>query len=456
MLQLEALIYGIPSGYAAERVSDLATPRTLAVGVVPDLIVNVTGRRITSRNAPMLSLSCNGDTVERGGLNAILMGSVPYLRVDLIQAGSGSRQIAGWPVAIEDHKVANRALGNILGRAVQVLVQAASALSSGKSLDGLILHVATMPDQSGNRSAIAAFVAETLLSKVQGRLKHLVTLAPNWSVGWRSVAPDDGAMADLHGKMYHRLTDDGQRFYADPFPWNRDGRAYVFMEEYPYATSRGIISVSQLIRGKLTTPQCVLEQDVHLSYPFLVEEQGVIYMIPETSSRDTVELWRCISFPNKWELNRILISGENLTDVTLIKKDETWFMFASQKQRWTSSWDALAIWWAPSLFGPWVPHPANPVVVDVRAARPAGNLLYFQGRLLRPAQNCADRYGAALTIAVVEGVSRLSYRQTVVGAVRPTPPFVGLHTYNRSANIEVVDIFGNPNVQDFTVQRSEM
>ena len=404
----------------------------------------------------MLSLRCNGDTVERGGLNAVLMGRAPYLRVDLTQGGSGPRQIAGWPVAIEDRRVAIRALGNILGRAVQVLVQAATAINSGESRDRLFLHVATMPDQSGNRSAIPAFVAETLLSKVQGRLKHLVTQAPNWSVGWRSVAPNDGAIADPHGKMYHRLTDDGQRFYADPFPWSRDGRAYVFMEEYPYATSRGIISVSQLIQGKLTTPHCVLEQDVHLSYPFLVEEQGVVYMIPETSSRDTVELWQCTSFPNKWELNRILISGENLFDVTLVKKDETWFMFAAQMQRWTSSWDALVIWWAPSLFGPWVPHRANPVVVDVRAARPAGNLLYSRGRLLRPAQNCADRYGAALTIAVVEDLSRLSYRQTVVGAVRPMPPFAGLHTYNRSTNIEVVDIFGNPNGQDFTIQHREM
>ena len=41
-------------------------------------------------------------------------------------------------------------------------------------------------------------------------------------------------------------TDDRRRYFADPFLFEADGVAYVFCEEFPYATGKGVISVFAL------------------------------------------------------------------------------------------------------------------------------------------------------------------------------------------------------------------
>ena len=48
------------------------------------------------------------------------------------------------------------------------------------------------------------------------------------------------------------------------------GVAYVFCEEYPYATGKGVISVFALDdEGNPGSPRVVLERPHHLSYPFV-------------------------------------------------------------------------------------------------------------------------------------------------------------------------------------------
>jgi hypothetical protein len=49
-------------------------------------------------------------------------------------------------------------------------------------------------------------------------------------------------------------------------------------------------------------PFAVLERSYHLSYPFIFRWGSDIFMIPETSDNRTVEVYRAVEFPGKWEL----------------------------------------------------------------------------------------------------------------------------------------------------------
>ena len=40
----------------------------------------------------------------------------------------------------------------------------------------------------------------------------------------------------------------------------------------------------------------VLEKDYHLSYPFLFEDNDELFMIPETATNKTIELYKCEEF----------------------------------------------------------------------------------------------------------------------------------------------------------------
>ncbi|MEL7147810.1 MAG: hypothetical protein AAFO69_15665, partial [Bacteroidota bacterium] len=112
------------------------------------------------------------------------------------------------------------------------------------------------------------------------------------------------------------------RFWADPFVVFRDGCFFIFVEEFLYGSNKGVISVIALTEdGAYADSQVVLSKDYHLSYPFLFEEAGELYMIPETSHNDTIELYKCVDFPLKWELETVLIDHIKAVDSTLIKHE---------------------------------------------------------------------------------------------------------------------------------------
>ena len=65
----------------------------------------------------------------------------------------------------------------------------------------------------------------------------------------------------------------------------------------------------------------VIEEPYHLSYPFLFEFEGELYMIPEKARATRVDLYRCVAFPYQWELVKTLIEGFALADSTLVVVD---------------------------------------------------------------------------------------------------------------------------------------
>ena len=125
------------------------------------------------------------------------------------------------------------------------------------------------------------------------------------------------------------LADPVDHFYADPFPLNWQGKDYLFFEDLDHKTEKGIISVvvfDEVGRPGPTMP--VLEEPWHLSYPFLIERGGEIFMIPESSTNREIALYRAVAFPLKWERHAVLVDGVEAADATIVEHDGLLFMFA--------------------------------------------------------------------------------------------------------------------------------
>ncbi len=232
------------------------------------------------------------------------------------------------------------------------------------------------------------------------------------------------------------------RFWADPFLLDVGEDTHLFFEDVDYATGKGVIShLAITADGKRTPPQVVLERDYHLSYPFVFEWDGQVYMIPETAQHRTIELYRAVEFPARWELVATLFDGVHAVDATLLEHGGRLWLFTNVAPPGGSSDDELFAFCADSPFGPWVPHPMNPIVSDVRRARPAGRPFMHDGELVRPSQDCSSRYGGAIVLNRVEVLSETDYREVTVGRIDPDwhPRCVGTHTINRSNRYEVID-----------------
>ncbi len=244
----------------------------------------------------------------------------------------------------------------------------------------------------------------------------------------------------------HVIAPPKEGFWADPFPWRHGGRYYIFFEELLYAEGKGRLRVLEVRRdGSSSEPVTVLERDYHLSYPFLFRWQGELYMLPETMANRTIELYRCVSFPDRWELCKVLMEGVKAVDATLLERGGRWWMFVSLGLESVDAWDEVSLFHADTPLGPWHPHPCNPVRSDVRAARPAGALFEHGGRLYRPAQDCSVCYGHALSINEIRHLDRDSYEEVEVMRIQPRPELgeLGIHTVNQAGDLVVFDRYAS-------------
>lgn len=234
------------------------------------------------------------------------------------------------------------------------------------------------------------------------------------------------------------------RLWADPMAYSKAGKHYIFIEEMIYAKGRGHISVMEIdAEGRHSTPQPIIAEDYHLSYPFLIEHQDELYLIPESADNRSINLYRCKQFPDQWEKLDNLMDDIEAYDATFHYDGNRWWLFANvSEQEGMPCDDELHIYYRENLLqGEWLPHAQNPVISDVRRARPAGRIYQHEGSLIRPAQYCATRYGYGFTLNRIIELSPESYREEVVKTVMPDwqTRLIATHTLSHHGQLSVID-----------------
>ena len=260
-----------------------------------------------------------------------------------------------------------------------------------------------------------------------------------WFIGIRRRS-EDRSFDDTSG--YRLLPCPEDRFYADPFLVEKDGKTFLFLEDFRYREGRAVLSYCELGEdGTPGVPVEVLRRPYHLSYPYVFEHEGEMYMIPETKENRRVELYRATNFPAEWTFESVLLNDVHVVDATVQKIDGRFWMFAGVSDGRYSNSDELCLFYADALKGPWTPHPANPVCSDVRRSRPAGLLFYDEGHLVRPSQDCGKAYGYALVFSEVVTLNEEKFEERVLRRIEPgsVKGCIGTHTYNRTKRFEVID-----------------
>ncbi|MGH9632918.1 MAG: glucosamine inositolphosphorylceramide transferase family protein [Bryobacteraceae bacterium] len=241
---------------------------------------------------------------------------------------------------------------------------------------------------------------------------------------------------------YRLLAAPRDRFYADPFLITYNGANYLFFEDYQYLRGRGIISCMELDdSGRPLWTAEVLRRPYHLSYPFVFQWAQELWMIPETSANGTVELYRCVRFPDQWIFERTLLNSVCCSDSTLLEYNGQWWLFTSIDGPRRYTYDNLSLFYSASPAGDWAAHPLNPIVTDASRARPAGRIFEDGSGLIRPGQDCSNGYGSAICFHRIERLDEHTYREHVLNRISPDwcNGCAGTHTYNCNDDFEVLD-----------------
>ena len=169
-------------------------------------------------------------------------------------------------------------------------------------------------------------------------------------------------------------------------------------------------------------------------------------MIPETCENHTIDLYKSTDFPYKWTFVRHIMSNIEAMDSTLFHYRDKWWLFTLVEKISFASDNSpeLYIYFNDDFMSDnWVSHPLNPVVSDVRTARPAGNIITVGGAIYRPSQDCSERYGQALNINQILALTETDYVEKEVLKVNPDwdNKLKGIHTLNFSDSFSIADAY---------------
>jgi hypothetical protein len=397
----------------------------------PDLVIDLAAGSPSSGAVPTLRIAFDGVLGDAAVPAALAAGRLVDVEILL-----GDRVYERGAPMIDNRVLLSAALDDVFARAVTLLLKAASkVLAGGRTTEPFVPRAA----RRGFAAACATSGLPRLIREMRRRSRYRFA---HWRVGYRLIGGPGIAETGVLGTGWRVLPDDGSHFYADPFAFEHGGTRYIFVEDYPHATGKAVISVSTLdADGIAGAPVPVLEEPHHLSYPQVFAHDGALWMLPEGSGGGGLALYRADRFPDRWSRVATLIEGP-ISDATLLVRDDGCWLFATDRDGDAGSTsDTLVVFHAPALTGPWMPHRANPILVDRRRARPGGAFIHAGSRILLPIQDGTLGYGTGLGFSELV---RLDHDVVELSEPRPIEragdfPYPEIHTLNRAGRLEVID-----------------
>lgn len=421
----------------------------------PDLIVSCVGADESLRFATLAKHGCwqvRGDLLDPATAGVALLqpmldeASTTAFGLELVPAGReasvmelgtsfGATKASSF---LQQRDLAFRKLPSLLLRALRGVRSGTTSSPPG----ACELRLSPPAPSLGAGSGFRAFYTGVKQALGWRHRRHMAQLP------WFLILPDSSPTIDpLRPRLeaFHCLAAPQGDYWADPYPVVEQGRRLIFAEEYVGATGKGIIICLELSDdGRCTRLGVVLDEPGHLSYPQVFRWNDAWYMTVESCEAGRVSLYRAHDFPLGWERVYDLVVGRDCVDPTLHHHEGRWYLFANVSESGGSLSEELYLFVADDLHGPYLPHPENPVLSDVRSSRPAGRLFEHAGRLIRPAQCCTPVYGAALVFNEVLELTPQRYRERRVSTMPPDmlPGLDGCHTYNGRDTFEVLDAHG--------------
>jgi hypothetical protein len=360
--------------------------------------------------------------------------------------GSGGKRVLFFSVAPTDRRSMSRSKSRLYWKISAAVARNLLSLSGNPDAFVQRLAASAPSDVANTRPRTPASAPGNLQMLRAGTRLMRRYASDKWT---RTLYREHWTVAYQHGSSDRPLTGPFQtlvppmdRYWADPFPIRVGNDYYIFHEEAPLSHYKGSIVLSVVDHaGKTAGPIPILEKDYHLSYPFVFPWDGELFMIPETAGHHQVELYRCLTFPARWKLERVLLSGLAASDPTPALLFGKWWLFATLPVYGAGTSGELHLFYADSPLGPWTPHRANPVKSDVRSTRPAGRIFEKNGQFYRPAQDCSRRYGYAVSINRIVQLSPETFSEVEVDKLVPNgdPHVAGVHTLNVAGDLTVID-----------------
>lgn len=231
---------------------------------------------------------------------------------------------------------------------------------------------------------------------------------------------------------------------ADPFIVKEKDKYYVFCELMDIKTSYALLGIAELNPSGKTYVRPIADLKCHVSYPNVFKIKDTWYMIPETSNRKTIELYKAIKFPYEWKKIATLANNINAADTTVFVQDNKYYIFIYEQNY---NPDKLSIAHL-NLETFKLENICSVMEYYTRVGRPAGNIFVEGDKYYRPVQYGINEYGEKIFVyRFAFDVINKKYKEEKVKELSladfdeklEKQGFKCCHTYNSVGDFEVID-----------------
>lgn len=262
-----------------------------------------------------------------------------------------------------------------------------------------------------------------------------------WSIGVANMSINEVIRNKKIDKEFKWIPiNNNYQFFADPFFFSYKGEYRILYEELDYKKQYGYICQFTLNKkNEVISKKVMLDTKSHLSYPFIFSENNSIYVFPESGTGGKLSCFKYNEDSESFTFIKDILNLP-LLDSTILKHDNKYWIFSTMKG--DDSNKKLYIFFAESLYGPYKPHPQNPIKDNINGSRPAGNFIKVDGSLYRPAQNSDKYYGSSISINKVLILNENEFIEENYMALTPDKKSkfnFGIHTINYVEDLLVID-----------------
>ena len=215
---------------------------------------------------------------------------------------------------------------------------------------------------------------------------------------------------------------------ADPFLFVNNDSLFLFYEKQ-ILMNNGTIEMTytkDLINW--SAPITVLKHSTHLSYPFVFEDYGNVFMIPETYQKNNIQLYKANYDLTKWAFEKEILHGENYVDTSIFIHDNVYYLFTTVEN---NNVYQLHLFFADKLLGEFKKHPQSPIAIGDFIGRCGGSVFKLEDKIYRPVQIRENHYGESLSIFQIKVLSPTDYQEELeIEKFLSKPSILNGHHFN--------------------------
>lgn len=265
-----------------------------------------------------------------------------------------------------------------------------------------------------------------------------------WNLGFIEGGLKE-TIVNKHPKIHWVKKRINDRWFADPFILDvTEAEIIILAEEYCYEVSRG--RIARVIIDRRTYEEkdfeIILDLPTHLSFPFIIRQNGKVYLMPENSASGCSTVYEYDDTKRKI-IPLHHLAEEPFADATIFEMDDKSFLCTTMLPDTNSTSVKIYSFDKDNLK---VTERIATVEFPIKCGRNAGEVFSVEGQMYRPAQDCTLRYGHGVILQKMS-IENGKWNFENVNSFYPNTFKYnqGVHTFNNYKGLIVIDARGYRN-----------